>query len=137
MRTPTELRSLYREHGLRVTPQRELVVRILSGNTAHPSAEVVYQAARAEQPTISLKTVYQVLHDLNDLGEIQVLDLGTGSFRFDPNTSGHHHIVCNQCGAIVDVTVEALPEVPHDQMHGFQVVSADVIFRGVCAACIT
>ena len=36
-------------------------------------------------PTISLKTVYQTVHDLEEMGEVTLLDLGTGSVRVDPN----------------------------------------------------
>ena len=47
--------------------------------------------------TISLKTVYQTLHDLAELGEIASLDVGTGMTRFDPNVDDpHHHLVCRQ-----------------------------------------
>ena len=50
--------------------------------------------------TISLKTVYQTLHDLAELGEITSLDVGTGRTRFDPNVDHpHHHLVCRGAAA--------------------------------------
>ena len=58
-------------------------------------------------PNVSLKTVYQTLHDLAELGEISALDLGTGSARFDPNVeSSHHHLVCRSCGKVRDVDAD-------------------------------
>ena len=58
-------------------------------------------------PTMSLKTVYQTVHDLEALGEVHVLDLGTGSLRVDPNVEDdHHHLVCTACGRVRDVPVE-------------------------------
>ena len=59
--------------------------------------------------TISLKTVYQTLYDLAELGEIATLDVGTGMTRFDPNVDDpHHHLVCRSCGSVRDL-VAAFP----------------------------
>jgi len=71
----------------------------------HPSAEGRLRGERApKMPTISLKTVYQTLNDLAELGEIQALDLGTGMARFDPNVDGrNHHLVCHECGKVRDL----------------------------------
>lgn len=135
VRSPAQLTDAFRRNGLKVTPQRELVFRILHGNDSHPTAEAVYAVAREAMPTISLKTVYQVLHDLADLGELQTLDVGTGAARFDPNVDGHQHLVCTSCGAVRDVVVDLDLAVPAELAHGFRVASADVIFRGTCAAC--
>ena len=57
-------------------------------------------------PSISLRTVYQTLNDLAEMGEIQALDLGTGSTRFDPNIDEHHHLVCERCGLVRDVALD-------------------------------
>ena len=75
------------ERGLRVTPQRQMIFGLLQGNDAHPTVESLYERAQAEMPTMSLKTVYQTVHDLEALGEVDVLDLGTGSLRVDPNVA--------------------------------------------------
>lgn len=137
MRSPVELNAALRASGRKVTPQRELVVRILQGNETHPTAEAVYVSAATHMPSISLKTVYSVLNDLAQLGEIQVLDIGTGSSRFDPNVSDHHHLVCTGCAAVHDVHVRVQGlEVPPEQVRGFSVCSAEIVFRGLCRACL-
>lgn len=138
MKTPDELTELFRVHGLKVTPQRQCIFRLLHGNEAHPSAESVYAAARAEMPTISLKTVYQTLNDLAEMGELQVLDVGTGAGRFDPNVEAHHHLVCEQCGKVRDVYIELPPvKVPRGKAQGFRIRGTEVVFRGVCDECRT
>lgn len=138
MKTPAELTELFRERGLKVTPQRQCIFRLLHGNAAHPTAEAVYAAARAEMPTISLKTVYQTLNDLAEMGELHVLDLGTGSGRFDPNVDAHHHLVCDRCGKVRDLYVD-FPDVrvPRSKAHGFRILDTEVVFRGVCDECQT
>jgi Fe2+ or Zn2+ uptake regulation protein len=136
VRTPGELSEIFRARGLKVTPQRQCIFRVLHGDAAHPTAEAVFQAARAEMPTMSLKTVYQTLNDLAAMGEIHQLDVGTGSTRFDPNVEGHHHLVCTHCGKVRDLHVDFSGlRVPSPQRQGFTVDSAEVVFRGVCDTC--
>ncbi|HVM10442.1 MAG TPA: Fur family transcriptional regulator [Acidimicrobiales bacterium] len=135
MKSPAELTELFRSRGLKMTPQRQCIFRILHGNEVHPTAEAVYAAAAKEMPTISLKTVYQTLNDLASMGEIQQLDLGTGSTRFDPNTDGHHHVVCNRCGKVRDLYVNPRVRVPADQLDGFTIDSTEVVLRGLCDEC--
>lgn len=136
MRSPVELAEAFRSQGLKVTPQRQLIFRLLSGNCSHPTAESVFAAAEAVMPGISLRTVYQTLNDLADMGEIQTLDLGTGAARFDPNIDDHHHLVCSSCGEVRDVDVPAAHGLrPHGGSDGFTIESAHVIFRGLCREC--
>ena len=136
MRSPEELTTLFRERGLKVTPQRQSIFRILHDHDAHPTAEAVYQAVREEMPTVSLRTVYATLNDLAAMGELQQVDVGGGATRFDPNVGHHHHLVCTKCGQVRDVHAEyAGLRVPAGQRQGFVVDSAEVVFRGLCDQC--
>jgi Fe2+ or Zn2+ uptake regulation protein len=137
MRAPDELTELFRSSGRKVTPQRQCIFRLLEGNESHPTAEAVYEEARSEMETISLKTVYQTLHELAELGEIAALDLGTGTVRFDPNVEkSHHHLVCRSCGKVRDLNVAfAGLSVPASEVQGYEVDGAEVVFRGLCGAC--
>lgn len=136
MQSPTELTERFRDHGLKVTPQRQLIFRLLHASEVHPTADAVFEAARAEMPTISLKTVYQTLNDLAHMGELTTLDVGTGASRFDPNVGRHHHLVCTHCGSVRDVEVDASTLTPPARtLDGFVVETTDVVFRGLCARC--
>jgi Fe2+ or Zn2+ uptake regulation protein len=88
-------------------------------------------------PTISRKTVYQTVHDLEALGEVELLDVGTGSKRVDPNVErAHHHLVCSKCGTVRDVLLDVVDlRVPARYRRDFAVESVEVVFRGVCEAC--
>ena len=132
-----EVAAAFRARGLRVTPQRSLVFRLVREmGPDHPSAEAVHVRATRQMPSLSLRTVYAILGELEDLGAIRSIDLGTGSKRFCVNPRRHQHLVCTRCGKIKDVFVPADPvEVPADQRQGFVITEQDVVFRGVCAGC--
>jgi Fe2+ or Zn2+ uptake regulation protein len=137
MKTTEQLTDLFREQGLRVTPQRQMIFGLLQANDSHPTVESLYERARSEMPTMSLKTVYQTVHDLAALGEVDVLDLGTGSLRVDPNVEDdHHHLVCSSCGRVRDLPVEFDGlRVPGRYRRDFTVDAVQVIFRGHCDDC--
>lgn len=135
MRSPEQLTGAFRAQGLKVTPQRQLLFRLLHGNETHPSAEALFQTASAQMPGISLRTVYQTLTDLVAMGELQQISVGPGSARFDPNVDDHHHVVCRSCGEVRDVY---LTEELHPHVHGlrgFEIEQARVVFEGQCARC--
>lgn len=136
MKSVDELTTLFRSRGLKVTPQRQVIFRVLGSSTHHPTAEAVHAAVSAELPTISLRTVYQSLNDLAAMGELAALDLGTGSTRFDPTLVPHHHLVCEACGTIEDLH-HAFPGValPSGAGNDFEVTTTEIVFRGRCAPC--
>jgi Fe2+ or Zn2+ uptake regulation protein len=136
VRSPDELTQIFRARGLKITPQRQSIFRVLHESTVHPTAEAVFDAVRTEMPTISLRTVYQTLNDLAAMGEIHAIDLGTGSARFDPHTGPHHHLVCEACGRVQDVEAE-FPgvTVPDADAFGFTVNTTEIVFRGRCRDC--
>ncbi len=137
MRTPTELTASFRASGLKVTPQRQLLFRLLHDNRAHPSADALFAVASELMPGISLRTVYQTLNDLAAMGELQTVWLGGGSARFDPNVVDHHHAVCRSCHAVTDVYVADTGAIDVDGLDGFQPDGASIIFSGTCASCRT
>ncbi len=121
-----------------MTPQRRAVFAALHGDQTHPTAESVYARVSLEMPTISLRTVYQTLNDLSQMGEILHLDLGTGSARFDANVEEpHHHLVCEGCGLVRDLSADPTSLTLHDRLPpGFRVSGTDIVVRGRCAACV-
>ena len=135
VKSPTELAQAFRDQGLKVTPQRQLLFALLEGNTEHPTADGLYARASAQMPGISLRTVYTTLTDLVDMGELQAVTLGTGATRFDPNVDDHHHGVCDACGAIIDLYVDGSDTLVVDGTDRFTPRSASIVFHGTCVNC--
>jgi Fe2+ or Zn2+ uptake regulation protein len=135
VRSPAELTSAFRSAGLKVTPQRQLLFRLLHANQSHPSADALFAMASHDMPGISLRTVYQTLSDLAAMGELQQLSFGTGSMRFDPNTDEHHHLVCSDCGEVRDVYLDGVECLRPDAVPGFDIATTSVVFHGRCERC--
>lgn len=118
--------------GLKLTPQRMAIVRELAGDETHPTAQDLFDRLREAFPTMSFATVYNTLDTLAAHGLLRSIRLGSGAaVRFDPNTSAHHHAVCEACGVIVDLPAEPPPA----HAHGFRVRTEERTYRGLCSRC--
>ncbi len=135
MKSPIELTDAFHANGLKVTPQRQLLFRLMYDNTMHPTAETLFSDASTQMPGISLRTVYQTLTDLAAMGELRLIDVGAGAVRFDPNVDDHHHVVCELCGDVRDVYVADSQNLSIDGLDGFAIDSTSILFHGSCAKC--
>jgi Fe2+ or Zn2+ uptake regulation protein len=125
-----------RARGLRVTPQRQLIYSLLAEKPSHPTVEAVHDAVVAVLPNVSLRTVYQALHDLEAMREIRLVQVGNGPLRVDTRPDRHAHLRCTKCGRLHDVDVDLSGLVLQiEQRHGFAVEGAEVIFSGCCPMC--
>ena len=134
MRTPTELTEAFRAKGWKVTPQRQLLFRLLHDTAEHPTAEAVFVEASALMPGISLRTVYQTLSDLVAMNELHVVNVG-GSSRFDPNVDDHQHVVCSSCGLIRDVYLSGADRIGVEEVDDFHPQRTRVVVTGLCGPC--
>ena len=102
MPTQQLITKLHEKGVKKVTPQRLAICEFVLSNKEHPTVERVYQAVQKKYPTISLTTVYQTLHLLTEVGMLQELGFRDGAIRYDPDTSPHINLVCQNCGMIQD-----------------------------------
>ncbi len=101
MDDPTIIRL--KQIGLKVTPQRQAILRLLDGNRTHPSAESIYHEVLKQYPRVSFATVYNTLSKLAKAGQIQELDIDPTKKRFDPYLAPHYHFYCKVCEKVFDV----------------------------------
>jgi len=125
-----------RERGGRVTPQRVAVIEAIYGSTNHPTVDEIFDHIADSQPSLSRKTVYQIVYDLEEMGAISLVDVGTGQVRIDPTIEHEHdHFVCTECKGVFDIE-RTKPTVPQAQAFDFgNINSMDVVYRGVCKSC--
>jgi Fur family transcriptional regulator, peroxide stress response regulator len=125
-----------REIGLKVTPQRQAILKHLKGNRTHPSAENIYHEILKVYPGISFATVYNTLSKLAEAGEIQKLDIDPNKKRFDPRLSPHSHFYCKVCKRIYDVEGHLRFPTEIQGIGGHQIEAIQISLRGVCKACV-
>jgi Fur family ferric uptake transcriptional regulator/Fur family peroxide stress response transcriptional regulator len=133
----TSLAAALRDRGQRVTPQRLMVARVMSDLDRHVTADVVFDEVSRRMPGVSLPTVYATLELLEGVGLIDRVTTERGAVIYDPRTDEHHHLVCRRCGAIEDVEapVESGALLEAARSAGFAPDHAQVVVRGLCAAC--
>jgi Fe2+ or Zn2+ uptake regulation protein len=128
-----------RRAGLKMTPQRIALVQLFATDESHPTAQGLFERLRPAFPTMSFATVYNTLDALAKAGLSSTLRLGNAA-RFDPNTSPHHHAVCDLCGDVRDVPAHE-PTSPKDlrlpgpREASFAVRTVERVYRGTCASC--
>ena len=122
---------------LKYSRQREAIKDFLSTRKDHPTADTVYMEVRKEFPNISLGTVYRNLTLLADIGEICRVNVGDGIDHFDPDTSGHIHFLCNQCGCVQDLEIKNEWDAGAVQAPGFagEITGSVTYYYGLCEAC--
>lgn len=122
--------------GVRFTPQRQAILEFLLETKTHPTAEDIFQHVKAKFPGVSLGTIYNTLNMLKEHGHILELSYGDMSSRFDGNAKNHYHLVCLNCGRVLDYE-RPLMELEEEvlQKTGFRVSSHRLEFYGLCPDC--
>lgn len=134
------LARLIRTAGLRLTPQRTLVLEALAEATpAHLSADDVWRTVAGRYSGINRSTVYRVLEQLTELGLVAQHRHGGSAARYElrRGDSHHHHLRCSSCGAIADLEADDLAVLERRvrKRLGFQLADVGQTLEGTCAAC--
>ena len=122
----------------RNTLQKGIVSDVFSSMTNHPSAGMVYDAVHEKYPGISRATVYRILAEAAEEGDIQRLKLRDANDRYDFTLKKHYHITCRECGAVADVEAELDTDSMAGEAEGcqgFTVENCHVEFFGLCEEC--
>lgn len=122
-----------REKGKRITPERKLLLRIISEN-AHLDASEIYRLAVEEDEKMSLSTVYRTVRLLEELGLVERSGLGEDHHHYEVRVDGHYHLICLDCGKVVEILpVDAVRKLGEDQ--GFDVTGVKLELLGFCLTC--
>lgn len=97
-----EIMEKLKSAGLKITPQRAVILQVLIDADIHPSAEMVAEKLKDDYPGISLGTVYSTLETLSRKRIICKVQSEDGKLRFDAKTEMHHHLHEINTGKIED-----------------------------------
>ena len=127
-----------RTKGLRVTPQRRLVLdRMLQQVGRHWSADELHEALRAQLSELARGTIYNILAELTRVGLVEELRRHDGSALYGVRLVPHHHFYCEDCRRWFDVKPVGLGSLAlsADDRGRFAVQTVAVVFHGLCVDC--
>lgn len=122
---------------IKYTNQRVEILNFLKDNFTHPTVEQVYKAVKKKLTRISKATVYQNLKFLAENGLVQEVNI-KGISRFEPNLEPHHHIICKNCGKIIDFESKELIDYSlkiAKKLKQMNIESVSTNFFGICDKC--
>ena len=119
------------------TRQRALILEWLRSTESHPTAAQTHEALVRALPNLSLGTVYRNLEVLVSEGLIDEVPSSGGGVRYDGNPKPHHHFICEKCGAIDDLHLQAPPELARKlrRARGRTARRIRIDFYGLCESC--
>jgi len=136
MEQPQDLIGELSKQGYRLTPQRMMILSAIENSNSHISAEEIYAQVVAKYPNINISTVYRTMELLKGLGLVTETDMGEGRVRYHPAEKGHHHhLVCQECGAIIDLDESLLAPLKSALLQEYK-FSADLRHLAIFGRCI-
>jgi Fe2+ or Zn2+ uptake regulation protein len=129
--------ALVREHGGRATPARRLLLEVLFETSVHSTAEDLATAVQAKVPDVHLSTIYRNLEELESLGVVVHTHIGHGPATYHLANRTHCHLVCEECGTVLDVPDDlfrSLNRATRDRF-GFAIDPRHFAVLGLCKRC--
>jgi Fur family ferric uptake transcriptional regulator len=126
-----------KKKGLKLTPQRKLVVDAIHDAKDHLTAEEVIVRVQERMPEVHKSTIYRTLELLEGAGCVFKSELG-GHFIYHHAEEGHHHhLVCRECGKIVECDEDNFAPVEESiaDRYGFRVDFKHLVISGICQEC--
>lgn len=107
-----DVRSVLREHGLRYSRPRAVILDFFAEGDRHVSAEDLYLELKRRGENLSLSTVYLNLNVLSESGVVREFQGRSGQKLYDSNVSPHYHLICKETGEVLDVPAPTVDGVP-------------------------
>ena len=111
--------------GLKMTGQRRVIARVLSGAVDHPDVEMVHRRAIAIDPKISIATVYRTVRLFEEEQILERHEFGDGRARYEGVSESHHdHLIDIESGQVIEFQNEEIEKIQHNiaQKLGYRLV---------------
>ncbi len=134
----TGLIKLCMEKRMPLTQKRKLIISIIEKSSGHVDFEGIYREAKKLDPSIGIATVYRTLKLMREFQVVDHHSFGQEHKHFESPIKSHHdHLVCNECGNIIeflDPTLEKL-KLKIANSHQFRMQSHKLEIFGLCKTC--
>jgi Fur family ferric uptake transcriptional regulator len=136
-RNVNDVIELLRQRGLRMTPQRRVIVGEIMRTQGHIAPATLARKVQGEMPGVNASTIYRTLALLEEAGVLAHAHLEGGAEYHRAEEAGHVHLTCSRCGSEDDLSLdeaEALQQLIR-QHHGFVPDLTHFAISGLCAGC--
>jgi Fe2+ or Zn2+ uptake regulation protein len=129
--------TMIRDHGARVTSARRALVTALVQTKGHVTADDLAALVQKAQPDVHLSTIYRSLDALERIGVVDHVHLGHGRAVYHLADEPHQHLVCEVCGAVVEVPDATFAKLSDTlrRRYGFAIRPNHFAVLGRCRAC--
>lgn len=126
-----------RNLGFRLTPQRDLILRVVAGRGEHATFEEIYAEVHRSAPHISPATVYRTLETFGRYRLIHANEIAGGRVYELAVEEGHHHLICHKCWGEIKVPDGQVRKLfkQLEKQTGFLVLGEHFLFMGICPEC--
>ncbi len=125
--------------GLKLTPQRRLILDIIHDTHSHLTAEDILNYVQSRAPGVNKSTVYRTLELLEELGCVFKSEIGNKFIYHHAEEGHHHHLVCRSCGRSIECNEDLLLPIERTihEKYGFKADFRHVVISGLCRNCRT
>ena len=129
--------AMLREHGYRITPQRQAIVREVLRARGHILPQDVARRVQRRLPAVNASTVYRTLATLEDVGVVRHAHLERGAEYHRVGDVEHVHLTCSSCGAEEDLGIREAGSLKRllERSRGFTPDLTHFAISGLCARC--
>jgi Fur family transcriptional regulator, ferric uptake regulator len=130
--------KVIKENGLRLTPQRRLIIDILHNTHSHLTGEDITKQAQTRMPGVNKSTIYRTLEMLEQTGCVYKSESGDHFIYHHDEEGHHHHLVCRSCGKIIECDEKIFHSVENvlSKNYGFHVDFKHLVMNGLCLKCM-
>ena len=127
-------KQILKEHGIRVSHQRLMILDFLVNNRNHPTADDIYKSLKSKDPILSQATVYNTLNLFVANNIASELEFNQSRKRYDFYQKHHSHFICENCGEILDLDIN-IDNLKLEDLEEYEINKIDLTFRGICSNC--
>ncbi len=126
-----------KRRGLKLTPQRRLIVDIIHDAHQHISAEEIIELVRQRMPGVNKSTIYRTLDVLEQSGAVYKSEANDRFIYHHAEEGHHHHLVCSGCGKTVECSEDLFGPIEKSliRRYGFVADFKHLVIEGLCQSC--
>ncbi len=122
----TGIRNELLKKGLKITPQRMVILEALHTLKTHPTADEIKEYIQVNHPNVAAGTVYKILETFVEKGLIRKVKTDRDVMRYDAILENHHHLYCYESDRIEDYFDEGLNELIQEHFRKNNISGFDI-----------